>query len=75
MTLAAEASVPAAPAPAEGGASRRTLLPIAAPSKEPVSCCATGDASVSDEGVRDLVKQKYGQVALQVATGCALRAR
>jgi ubiquinone/menaquinone biosynthesis C-methylase UbiE len=67
----AGASGPATRAPAGGAASRRTLLPIAASSGEPraVSCCGPGDAVVSDSGVRDLVKQKYGQAALRVATG------
>ena len=70
-TVGAEVSGPATRAPAEGEASRRTLLPIAVPRTEPraVSCCGVGDAVVSDEGVRDLVKEKYGQGAVQVATG------
>ena len=71
VTVAAEASGPVIQALAKGEASRRTLLPIAVPRTEPraVSCCGAGDAVVSDEGVRDLVKEKYGQVAVRVATG------
>ena len=71
LTVGAEASGPATRAPAGGEASRRTLLPIAVPPKEPrvVSCCDAGDAGASDKGVRDLVKEKYGRVAVQVATG------
>jgi SAM-dependent methyltransferase len=70
ITVGAKASGPVQ-APAAEGASRRTLLPIAAPSREPqaVSCCGTGEPVVSDDGVRNLVKQKYGQAALRVATG------
>jgi hypothetical protein len=65
--VTAEASGRAEQGPVEGGVSHRTLLPLAAPSTEPraVSCCGTGDASVSDEAFgiwssRNMDRRRYG---------------